>query len=159
MTPVSRCMSAKGRTLRWHQGGISMIEVLAAMVIFSSSAVILFGWIGQTSARLSKLSTEQRQLFAELAALDFARGINPMQLPNGEKQLQQALTLRWQATPIGDPERVRASPTTPGIYLVQLYKVELTLSTPGVSERKQSIFLPGWRQTSEVRRELPFQYQ
>ncbi len=147
------------RAARQRSRGISMIEVLAAMVIFSSSAVILFGWIGQTSDRLSKLSAEQQQLFAELAALEHVRGLNPMKLPRGEALLQQSLTLQWEATPIGTPDRVRASPTTPGIYLVQLYKVEMTLRRPGTPEIKQSLFLTGWTQTSEVRRELPFQYQ
>jgi len=147
------------RQSRRQARGISMIEVLAAMVIFSSSAVVLFGWIGQTSDRLAKLETEQKQLFAELAALDYLRTLNPMQQLEGEAQLQQSLNLSWQAKPIGNPDRVRASPSAPGIYLVQLYKVEFKIESPGKAPLQQSVILAGWKQTSEIRRELPFQYQ
>lgn len=139
--------------------GISMIEVLAAMVIFSSSAVVLFGWIGQTSGRLAKLEGEQKQLFAELSALDFLRALNPMQQAEGEAKLQQALNLSWRASPIGEPERVRASTSAPGIYLVQLYKVDFKIQSPNTPTVTRSLVLAGWKQTSEVRRELPFQYQ
>lgn len=151
---MTRCAATR-RRLR----GISMIEVLAAMVIFSSSAVVLFGWIGQTSGRLAKLEGEQKQLFAELSALDYLRTLNPMQQVEGEAQLQQALKLSWRAMPIGEPERVRASPSSPGIYLVQLYKVEFKVQSPNTPALSRSLVLAGWKQTSEVRRELPFQYQ
>ena len=151
--------SGRGRRMR----GLSMMEVLAAMVIFSSSAVVLFSWIGQTSDRLSKLELEQRRLFAELAALDYLRTLNPMQKPAGEAQLQQSINLSWHATPVADPEQVLISASAPGIYMVQLYKVEfqvqLQAARPGDEVPPQSLILAGWKQTAEVRRELPFQYQ
>lgn len=134
-----------------------MIEVLAAMVIFSSSAVVLFGWIGQTASRLAKLETEQQHLFAELAAMDFMRGLNPMRQPAGQAELQQGLMLSWQAQPVGDPEQVRVGPSTPGLYRVQLYKVEMRFKLGSDSiASTSSIYLAGWQQTAEVRRESPF---
>ncbi len=145
---------------RQKQAGISMIEVLTAMAIFSSSAAILFAWIGQTADRLGKLETEQRQRFAELAALEFARSLNPMDQPSGRTKLQQDLEVNWQATPVGVAEQVRISPTSPGVYQVQLYKVQLQIHPPsaGSSLPPLSVYLAGWRQTLEAnKRESPFQ--
>ena len=70
-------MRRSGQGIR-AQVGLSMIEVMAAMVIFSTGAVILFGWIAQMATRLSTLEVEQARLFAELSALEFTRSLNPM---------------------------------------------------------------------------------
>lgn len=144
---------------RARQAGFSMIEVLAAMVIFGTSAALLFSWIGQTADRLHRLNVEQGQLFAELAALEYMRALNPMQQPDGEVRLGDTL-VRWQAAPVGTEERARGPGATEGAYMVQLYRVRLTTrsatapGTPAANER--SLYLAGWRQTHETRRELPF---
>lgn len=139
-----------------RQRGISMIETLAAMVIFSASAVVLFSWIGQTADRLAKLNVEQRRLFGELAALEYMRVVNPMGKQSGGALLEGS-ELSWEATPVGAEEAVRATVGGAGNYVVQLYKVQVTLRQASVSDSQQSIYLAGWRQTAEVRRELPFQ--
>ena len=140
-----------------RQRGISMIEVLAAMVIFSSSAVVLFGWISQTTSRLAKLDQEQKQLFAELAALDFMRGLNPMRQPEGKAELQSGLSLSWQAEPVGLAEQVRVTESSLGLYQVQLFKVSLKIQQGQGPNAGQTIYLAGWRQTAELNRALPFQ--
>ncbi len=136
-----------------------MIEVVAAMVIFSSSAVILFSWIGQTSNRMAQFEAEQHRLFAELSALDYLRTVNPMQRPEGDADLQQSLHLSWRAQPAGEAEPVRISQSAPGIYQVQLFKVTFQLTGTGLQPFSQSVYLAGWKQTSEIKRELPFQLQ
>ncbi|MEO3712043.1 PulJ/GspJ family protein [Roseateles flavus] len=136
------------------QGGFSMIEVLAAMVIFSSSAVVLFSWLGQTSDRLSKLQVEQQRLFAELDALEYIKGLNPMAQPEGEVRIGEQ-RIRWSSKAVGDALPTKAPSGGVGVYVVQLFSVKVTSFAPN-SQSDQTIHLIGWKQTQDARRELPF---
>lgn len=132
-----------------------MIEVLAAMVIFSTSAVVLFTWIGQTADRLARLNTEQTVLFAELAALEYARGLNPMATPSGSTQLAE-IELQWRAQPVGAEAPSLMLSGAAGMYIVQLYEVQLDVRPPGVEPGRRTLMLAGWRQTREAVNETPF---
>lgn len=126
-----------------RQRGLTMIEVLAAMVIFSSGAVVLFGWIGQTADRLGRLSREQTQLFGELRAIEYLRTLNPMLHPAGEATLGEA-RFRWTAQAIGSELPSRTPTGTEGNYVVQLFRVRLWVDGGDPSERM--LWLAGWRQ-------------
>ena len=143
------------RTLRTGQAGFSMIEVLAAMVIFSISAVVLFGWIGQTADRLARLNAEQTVLFAELAALEYMRGLNPMATPSGSTRLAET-ELQWKAQPVGAEAPSLMLSGAPGLYVVQLFEVQLDVRPPGVEPGRRTLMLAGWRQTREAANESPF---
>jgi general secretion pathway protein I len=137
MKPVQSVPRARPR-------GFSLIEVLAAMVIFSAGAVILFGWIAQTADRLGRLGAEQQTLFAQLAGLDFIRTLNPMQRPSGEA-LIGSTTVRWQAKPVGDESAVREG-NGAGRYVVRLYQVRINTSNARDAGAEQSVYLAGWRE-------------
>jgi len=142
-------------TARRAQAGFSMIEVLAAMVIFSSSAVVLFSWIGQTADRLTRLNSEQTVLFAELAALEYMRGLNPMAFPAGRTRLADT-EVQWTAQAVGPEGPALTLSGGPGLYVVQLYEVKLEVRPPGVEPGRRTLLLAGWRQTREARDESPF---
>lgn len=129
------------------QRGLTMIEVLAAMVIFSAGAVVLFGWIGQTADRLGRLSREQAQLFGELRAIEYLRTLNPMRDPAGEERIGDA-RFRWRATPIGGEQPSRTPAGEEGNYVLQLYRVSLWVDGGQPSER--ALWLTGWRQVRTV---------
>jgi prepilin-type N-terminal cleavage/methylation domain-containing protein len=132
--------------------GLSMIEVLAAMVIFSSGAAVLFGWIGQVADRIGKLSVEQRALFVELTALEYLKTLNPMLEPAGRVELPDAVSLRWSSALVGDIEPTRPSGS---LYEVGLYRVELR-AVSGATEVSQTVMLAGWRQVRELKQSNPF---
>ncbi|MDI4632511.1 type II secretion system protein [Pelomonas sp. V22] len=138
-----------------RQAGISLIEVLAAMVIFSTSAVVLFDWVSQTASRLARLNVEQQQLFGELSAMEFLRGLNPMSNPSGSIGLK-GVKLSWQSQPEGVEAPVRRAAGGTGNYVVQLYKVEVLMAHERAAPTRQTLYLAGWRQTTEVRRDMPF---
>ena len=151
-------MNDWGRPLRRRlhpQRGLTMIEVIAAMVIFSAGAVVLFGWIGQTADRLGKLGVEQDKLFSELAALEFVRTLNPMQRTSGEAVVGTA-RIRWQATPVGQEAPSHNPAGGQGIYIVQLYRLNLQVETERKERSDQSLYLAGWRQTRAARGANPF---
>lgn len=140
------------------QAGLTMIEVLAAMVIFSTAAVVLFGWIGQAADRMARLATEQRQLFAELAALEFARSLNPMQQPNGS-QVVAGTEIKWKSRPLGLEYPVGsgtgglvsgAAGAGSGAYAVQLFTVDMEAIATNGESSVRSVVLAGWRQTRAI---------
>lgn len=132
--------------------GMTIVEVLAAMVIFSAGAVVLFGWIGQAADRLRRLTVEQRQLFVRLTTLEFAKTINPMLQPQGTVDLADGVTLRWSS-------RLAVEGDTPKLvelYETALYRVELAAVREGGAEVKSSVYLAGWRQVREAQKSNPF---
>lgn len=133
-------------TRRAGAGGFSLIEVLAAMVIFSAGAVILFGWIAQTADRLGRLGAEQQSLFGELTGLEFIRTLNPMQRPEGEITIGN-VKVRWAAKAVGDESAV-VSGGSQGGYIVRLYEVALTTTVGTAAEAARSVHLAGWRERS-----------
>ncbi len=148
------------------QRGLTMIEVLAAMVIFSAGAVVLFGWISQTADRLSRIDKEQTQLFSELTALEYLRTLNPMRHPTGEETIGGS-RFSWKATPVGG-ELPTKNANQDGIYVVQLYKVTFTLqaepaanpsaitSASSSDQAGRELWLAGWRQVRSSAINDPF---
>lgn len=130
-----------------RQSGLTMIEVLASMVIFSAGAVVLFGWIGQTADRLGRLNREQTQLFGELRAIEYLRTLNPMQQPAGEQNFGDA-KFRWTAEPVGSVQPTRSPTGSEGNYVVQLFRVRLWVDGGEPSERL--LWLAGWRQVRTI---------
>ncbi|MBS0307082.1 MAG: hypothetical protein JSR43_17110 [Proteobacteria bacterium] len=123
-----------------------MIEVLAAMVIFSTGATVLFGWIGQTSERLARLAGEQRELFTDMVVLEYMKTVNPMLEPAGEIRLSDGVLLRWQSERLPGDDTVRG----PGsLYELGLYRVKVRVSAPQQGVRESSVELAGWRQVRQ----------
>jgi general secretion pathway protein I len=138
-----------------RQHGLTMVEVLAAMVIFSSGAVVLFGWISQTAQRLALVNREQAQLFGELAALEYLRSLNPTRRPTGDETIGEA-RVRWQSTPVGSEQATRLPSGAEGIYVVRLYEVQVTVDAAEAGRTERSLWLPGWRQIRPGAATLPF---
>lgn len=134
---------------RTSQRGLTLIEVLAAIVIFSTGAVVLFGWIGQMADRLALVNKEERLLFAQLTALEFARTINPMQKPAGTEQIG-ATTVRWDSQEVGTAAAAYNPAGADGAYLVQLYRVNLQIEESTDLVARRELYLAGWRQTRPV---------
>lgn len=120
-----------------------MVEVLAAMVIFSAGAVVLFGWMASASERLAKVRAEQRALFVELSAIEFAKTLNPMLQPRGRVEMADGVTLTWQSRPLGP---IDAAGFRGGLYEVALYEVELKPTAAWGAVPMQRVRLAGWRQ-------------
>ncbi|WP_418316451.1 prepilin-type N-terminal cleavage/methylation domain-containing protein [Piscinibacter sakaiensis] len=134
--------------------GFSLVEVLAAMVIFSAGAVVLFSWITQTADRLGQLTLEQRRLFGDLTALEYARGLNPMRRPSGALTISD-VDVSWNAVPVGEERPVRSG-DAPGQYVVQLYQVDLQSQVERDPVSARTVYLAGWRRTAQAAAANPF---
>ena len=133
----SRC--EQGRRPR-RQIGLSMIEVIAAMVIFSSAAVVLFSWVGQVAQRLGVYQQEQRALFAAMLSLEFAKSLNPMYRPQGSEKLADSVELRWDSQLLREVEPTFARG---GLYEVGLYRVTLRMEGEGLVPQEREVLRGG----------------
>lgn len=150
-------MRANQNPGRWRSAprGFSLLEVIAAMVIFSAGATVLFSWIGQTATRLRTVGSEQRQLFGQLAALEFARILNPMLRPSGELAMDSSRVV-WKSVAVGPESPVRTLTGAAGLYVVQLYQIELVVDQGKLGSSTQSLYLAGWRQVRKTQSSNPF---
>lgn len=115
------------------QQGISLLEVLAALVILSVGASVAFTWLGQSVSAMERLKSEEKMLLARTEALDHLRAINPVEQPIGDIELP-GYRLRWNSRQIRDTRPALTLLGTPARYDVSLYEMDVQLLLPGEDE-------------------------
>lgn len=131
-----------------HQRGISLLEVLAALVILSLGASVAFSWLGQSVGAMGRLKDEENMLLARTEALDHLRAINPVDQPTGEMRLPGYL-LRWTSRQIRDTRPALTLLGTAARYDVSLYELDVQLVQPGEDEPWTTFLVQrsGYKQT------------
>ena len=112
---------------RGSSKGLSLIEVIVALVVISGFGAALFVWAGQTLQTASRAADVQQQAELERNITELAYSLNPMQTPNGQMQTATH-RYRWQASAeVGPTDQVAA---LAGIssWQVGLYKVRITVT-------------------------------
>lgn len=130
--------------------GISLIEVLAALVILSLGASIAFSWFGQSVAVMGKLKAEEVKLLAENEATEALRAINPIAQPAGEL-VMPGYRVRWTSQVIGEPLSALTTLGTAARYQVSLHDLSVELRKDGDDHQVWSKFtlaLAGYKQVS-----------
>lgn len=109
-----------------RQAGISLLEVLAALVILSLGASVAFTWFGQSAAAMGRLKDEEASLLARNEAMEYLRAINPVAQPTGEVDLP-GYRLTWTSHPIREVVRTLTTLGTPSRYEVSLHELDVQL--------------------------------
>lgn len=104
--------------------GISLLEVLAALVILSVGASVAFTWLGNSASHLSKLKEEEAGLLVQNEILQYLRAINPTATPTGELELS-GHQVSWSSTPIAATIRATNPLGTLSRYEVTLYQMDI----------------------------------
>ena len=136
--------------MRQNVRGISLIEVLAALVILSLGASVAFSWFGQSVATMGKLKAEEVKLLAENETTDALRVINPLLQPAGEL-IMPGYRVRWTSRVIGDPVSALTTLGTAARYEVSLHDLSVELQKDGDDTQIWSEFnltLAGYKQVS-----------
>jgi len=127
--------------------GLSLIEVIVALVVISGFGGALFVWAGQTLQMASRAMLVQQQVEIERNITELAFALNPASRPTGE-QLTATHRYQWQSTLTRGPTDQLRHLSGVGPYQVSLYKVRFTVTdvdapdTPLISER----ILAGYRE-------------
>lgn len=121
--------------------GLSLIEVIVALVVISGFGAALFVWAGQTLQMASRAALVQQQAEVERNVTEIAFSLNPAARPSGDL-FTATHRYGWRATAIRGPSDQARHPTGIGPYQVGLYNVRFSvtdLAEPDVSLTSERI--------------------
>lgn len=104
--------------------GISLIEVIVALVVISGFGASLFVWAGQTlqTATRAGLALTESELDRNIS--EFALSINPAERPEGRLEVAQH-AYEWTSSVLREPSDHVRHPIGLSPYQVGLYKVKV----------------------------------
>lgn len=108
------------------QRGMSLLEVLAALVILSLGASVAFTWFNQSAAALAQVKSQEAELLARNAALEYLQHINPDQQPTGQVEMPP-YSIVWSSKPVHQPVSGVTDLGTSAGYTVSLHQLEVSL--------------------------------
>lgn len=108
------------------QQGMSLLEVLAAMVILSAGATIAFTWFNQSATALNQVKSQEAELLARNEALEYLQHINPDAQPVGQVEMP-GFRIEWTSQPVHAPVRSVTDLGTPAGYTVSLHQLNVVL--------------------------------
>jgi prepilin-type N-terminal cleavage/methylation domain-containing protein len=122
------------------QRGLSLIEVIVALVVISGFGAALFVWAGQTLQTATRAATLQSEVELERNITELASSLNPSDSDSGELRTPSHV-YRWQASVAREPADQLRQPLGQGMYQIAAYTVRFTVTaldetrTSLVSER------------------------
>lgn len=130
-------------------GGFTLLEAIVALVVFSLGAFALYGWLSTNVLTLNRIRERQLVEATMHSALDMVRRGNPMETPNGRRQLN-GLDVSWISTPV-QPIRPNVDQYgSPAIFNVGLYDTRVRVSRDGRELREFHVRQVGWKQVRTV---------
>ncbi|MEO5732848.1 MAG: type II secretion system protein [Rubrivivax sp.] len=115
----------------WHGGaraqrGLSLIEVVVALVVISGFGAALFVWAGQTLQTASRAVQVQQEVEIERNVTELAASLNPAERPGGE-WLTPTHRYRWQTVAERSSSDQARHPMGLGPYRITLYDVRFSV--------------------------------
>lgn len=77
--------------------GFTLLEVIVALVILSTSGLALFAWVNQNLATATRLAESRARSQLQLEGVSWLATVNPVQEPEGVREFG-ALRLSWRAS-------------------------------------------------------------
>jgi prepilin-type N-terminal cleavage/methylation domain-containing protein len=120
--------------MSWHhrpafkgtQKGMSLLEVLAAMVILSIGASIAFTWFNQSAMALAQVKDQEAELLARDQALEYLQHINPDKQPSGQVDMP-GFQMEWHEQAVYPPARSVTDLGQASAYTVSLHQLDVVL--------------------------------
>lgn len=139
---------------RRPQIGMSLLEVLAAMVILSLGATVAFTWFNQSATALAQVKSQEAQLLARGEALEYLQHINPDQQPTGQVDMP-GYQIEWRSQPLHPAVKSLTDLGSPASYTVSLHELDVVLRK--TDERQQAwvefkLTLAGYTQSENTTR-------
>jgi prepilin-type N-terminal cleavage/methylation domain-containing protein len=111
---------------RRNQQGMSLLEVLAAMVILSLGATVAFTWFNQSATALSQVKNQESELLARSEAIEYLQHINPDKQPTGQVDMP-GYQVEWRSQPVYQAVKSVTDLGTPASYTVSLHELDVVL--------------------------------
>ncbi len=107
--------------------GLSLIEVIVALVVISGFGAALFVWAGQTLQMASRAALVQQQAEIERNITEIAFSLNPVERPTGDLATATH-RYEWRATATQGPSDQARHLAGVGPYQVALYNLRFRVT-------------------------------
>lgn len=142
--------------MRLRQRGFSLLEMIAALTILALGSGVLFSWLGQTTAQLTRFQMQEKASLARLQAIDYLSAQNPALTPNG-KQIFDGFSMEWKSEPVTELRETLAPSGGLGLYQVSLYQVQVSaFNRSGQLWFEFPLKLLGYKQVRQPSKGTPF---
>jgi prepilin-type N-terminal cleavage/methylation domain-containing protein len=138
------------------QRGFSLIEMIAALTILAIGSGVLFSWLGQTTAQLTRFQLQEKASLARLQAIDFLSTQNPTVAADG-KQSFDGFSMEWKSEPVTEVRDSISPAGGLGLYRVSLYQTQVsTFDRSGRAWFQFPVKLVGYVQVRQPSKAKPF---
>ncbi len=107
-----------------QQRGFTLLEAIVALVIFSMTAIALFGWQASNLQTMHRAEAHARNNTLVRSTLGLLAQVNPMQTPTGERPLGP-LTIKWTSKEVQPVKPGVSALGAPGIFDLGLYLLDV----------------------------------
>jgi len=118
---TDRTVAARG------QRGLSLLEVLVALVILTGFGAALFTWAGQTLQSANRAVAMQLETDLANNVTELATSLNPALRPEGKLETASH-RYRWRSTLLRGPVDQVRYPAGDSPFQVMLYSVQITVT-------------------------------
>jgi general secretion pathway protein I len=137
------------RILNDNHLGFTLLEVLTALVLFTSIGMATYGWINSCLVSLSRVQDQGVRLQASRNALAFISTVNPMLFPAGERELG-TFVVRWQSSLLEPVKEGVGHPAGKSLYVLGLYDTHIAMSRQGTDVADFTLRQVGFRQVQDL---------
>lgn len=106
--------------------GFSLLEVIVALVLISSTGMALFSWINTNTLSLQRISSIQQRNIATRNALMYINTINPLDAPQGSTVLG-SFKINWTSQALEAPKDGKNHLGAMSFYQLGLYNVQVNV--------------------------------
>ena len=132
-----------------NSAGFTLLEAIVAIVLIAGIGMVCFQWINSNLKTLSRVQQHAKENKVTQNALDYIKQVNPMQDPEGRKELGPYV-LSWNSRQLYEPRICINRPAGKGIFKVGLYKMQVEVSRETQNITSFSIRQVGYRQYKEL---------
>ena len=139
-----------------QQRGISLIEVIVALVVISGFGAALFVWAGQTLKTASRAMVVLDEIALDSNITEFAASLNPARLPQGRVHLG-IQTYEWSSKLLRDTADHVRHPVGISPFAVSTYTVKVKVLDSGSGQllREGERVVAGYQQVRQRPTVLP----
>ncbi len=130
-----------------------MLEAIVALVIFSMTAIALYGWQNSNLHAMQRAEAHARHNELVRSALGVLAQVNPMMSPAGERPMGR-LTVQWVSKPLQPVKPGVSALGMPSIFDLGLYMLDVQVQDGDKSLISFQVRQVGYKQVRSSGRDL-----
>lgn len=136
-----------------RQQGFTLLEAIVALVIFSMTAIALYGWQDSNLKAMQRAQAHATHNELVRSALGVLAQVNPMLSPTGERPMGQ-LTVRWASKPLQPVKPGVSAAGMPSIFDLGLYVLDVQVQDGDKSLTSFRVRQVGYKQVRNSGKDL-----